>query len=335
MTHRNIVSNSSAICEYLRLTDNDRQMVVLPFSYVMGKSLLNTHIAVGGTVVINNTFMYPATVVKQMIEEKVTGFFGVPSTFAYLLHRSPLAKFRDQLSSLRYCSQAGGHMSDQIKRELRQVLPDHTEIYIMYGATEASARLTYLDPSKYLEKMGSIGKPISGVTIKVIDENGNELPAGQVGELVAGGPNIMQGYWKDPEATARVLDKNGYHTGDLGFHDDEGFFYVTGRKDEILKVGGHRINPQEIEDALMSTELLIETVVLGIHDEILGRKLVACVSARDASITKDEILRALLGKLPRYKLPEDIYFFASLPKNANGKIDRTKCFELVEKERNK
>lgn len=329
LTHRNIVSNTMAICEYLRLTNNDIQMVVLPFSYVMGKSLLNTHVAVGGTVVINNTFLFPATVIKQMIEEKVTGFSGVPSTFAYLLHRSPLAKFRDQLTALRYCSQAGGHMSNQIKQELRRVLPDHTDIYIMYGATEASARLTYLDPLKYVEKMGSIGRAIPGVTMKVIDEKGNEMPPGQAGELVAEGPNIMLGYWKDPEATARVLDKHGYHTGDLGFRDGEGFLYVTGRKDETLKVGGHRINPQEIEDALMATELLMEAVVLGVPDEMLGKKLVACVSARNPSVSKDEILKAVLDKLPRYKLPADVHFIPSLPKNANGKIDRARCLELI------
>ena len=118
----------------------------LPFFYVMGKSLLNTHFAVGGTVVINNKFAYPASVIKQMVDEQVTGFSGVPSTYAYLLHRSPLANYRDKLTSLRYCSQAGGHMSRQIKEKLRQVLPENTKIYIMYGDTEASARLTYLEP---------------------------------------------------------------------------------------------------------------------------------------------------------------------------------------------
>jgi long-chain acyl-CoA synthetase len=138
LSHRNIVSNTHSICHYLHLSENDIQMVVLPFFYVMGKSLLNTHFAVGGTVVINNKFAYPASVIKQMGEERITGFSGVPSTYAYLLHRSPLANYRDKLPSLRYCSQAGGHMSGQIKEELRRVLPSHTRIFIMYGATEAS-----------------------------------------------------------------------------------------------------------------------------------------------------------------------------------------------------
>ncbi len=169
LSHRNIISNTHSICQYLELTEKDIQMVVLPFFYVMGKSLLNTHFAVGGTVVLNNKFAYPATVLKQMVDEHVTGFSGVPATYAYLLHRSPLAAYRDRLESLRYCSQAGGHMARQIKKGLRNVLPEHTKIYIMYGATEASARLTYLDPDKYEEKMDSIGGAIPDVVMKVLE----------------------------------------------------------------------------------------------------------------------------------------------------------------------
>jgi len=186
LSHRNIVSNTHSICQYLHLNDKDIQMVVLPFYYVMGKSLLNTHVAAGGTVVINNKFAFPASVIKQMVDEHVTGFSGVPSTYAYLLHRSPLAKYRDKLHSLRYCAQAGGHMSRAIKEQLRQVLPSHTKIYIMYGATEAAARITYLEPSQFQAAIDSIGKPIPGVRLQVLDERGEDVPTGQVGELRIG-----------------------------------------------------------------------------------------------------------------------------------------------------
>lgn len=329
LTHKNIVSNTRSIVDFLKLTADDIQMVVLPFFYVMGKSLLNTHFAVGGTVVINNRFAFTAAVLNQMIEEKVTGFSGVPSTYAYLLNRSPLAKNRDKLQSLRYCSQAGGHMPMSVKKELRKALPQHTEIVIMYGATEASARLTYLDPSRFEDKMGSIGKAIHDVTVRVLDEKGNEQPPLQIGELVASGPNIMQGYWKDPEATAKVLDKNGYHTGDFGYLDEEGFLFVTGRKDSILKVGGHRINPQEVEDAIIGTDLVIEAVVIGIPDELLGNKLMAISVTKQKGTTEMAILGACVSALPRYKLPSEIRIVPSLPKNPNGKIDRSKCLEIL------
>ena len=187
LSHQNIVSNTRSICQYLNLTRDDVQMVVLPFFYVMGKSLLNTHMAAGGTVVINNKFAFPAAVLNEMVKEGVTGFSGVPSTYAYLLHRSPLAGYRDKLAALRYCSQAGGHMPRIIKEGLRQVLPDHTAIYIMYGATEAAARLSYLEPERYQDKMDSIGKAIPGVDLRITDPTGAEVQPGQTGELWAKG----------------------------------------------------------------------------------------------------------------------------------------------------
>ena len=329
LSHKNIVSNTKSICRYLDLTYKDIQMVVLPFFYVMGKSLLNTHFAVGGTVIINNRFAFPATVIKQMADEKVTGFSGVPSTYAYLLHRSPLKNYRDKLASLRYCSQAGGHMSGQIKEELSKVLPAHTQIYIMYGATEASARLTYLEPDRFADKMDSIGKPIPGVYMQVFNKSGRALPAGQTGELVASGPNIMQGYWKDEKATSAVLDQNGYNTGDLGYYDKEGYFFVNGRKDNLLKVGGHRLNPQEIEDALMATELVIETAVIGIPDELLGYKLIALVIPKNGDCNESRIMSLCAERLPKYKLPSSIKLVRLLPKNTSGKIDRNGCMKII------
>ncbi|MDM7988098.1 MAG: class I adenylate-forming enzyme family protein [Smithella sp.] len=329
LSHFNIVNNTSSICTYLKLTSDDRQMVVLPFFYVMGKSLLNTHFAVGGSIVLNNKFAYTGAVIKQMIDEKVTGMSGVPSTFAYLLHRSPLAASRDKLESLRYCSQAGGHMSRQIKEDLRKALPDHTDIFIMYGATEASARLSYLETSEFGRKIDSIGKAIPNVTLRVLDEGGNEVPPGQTGELTASGPNIMSGYWKDPETTARVLDANGYHTGDLAYMDEEGYFYLVGRKDNLLKVSGHRINPQEIEDVIMESGLIVEVAVIGKPDELKGNKLIAVAVPIESSCTAHSLIEFCSAKLPKFKVPDDVIFTRALPKKASGKIDRKGCSGLI------
>ena len=202
----------------------------------------------------------------------------------------------------------------------------------MYGATEASARLTYLDPERFKEKIGSIGKAIPGVSLRVLDLNGREVSRGQTGELVGSGANIMLGYWKDAEATAKALDQNGYHTGDLGYQDEEGFFYVIGRKDNLLKVGGHRINPQEIEDALMETGLVTETIVLGITDDLLGHKLIAIVVSKNGDCPANQILSECAQRLPKYKLPSQIKLVRALPKSTNGKIDQTKCLDIVNKQ---
>lgn len=328
LSHRNLVDNVSSICQYLCLTDKDIQMCVLPFFYVMGKSLLNTHIAVGGSLVINNQFAFPATVLKEMITEKVTGFSGVPSTFAYLLHRSPLAASRDSLTSLRYVSQAGGHMSKAIKEELRKVLPSYTDIVVMYGATEAGARLSYLEPSRFADKKESIGKAIPGVELKVIREDGHDASIGQIGELVARGSNIMPGYLNKPEATARALINGWYHTGDQAYMDDEGFFFLMGRQDDLLKVGGHRLSPQDIEDTLMESGLFVEAVVLGIPDELLGNKLVVLGAPANNGCEENTILAYCADCLPRFKVPSEVRFTKNLPKKTSGKIDRKGCVEL-------
>lgn len=331
LSHKNIVSNTHAICQSLELSHTDIQMVVLPFFYVMGKSLLNSHFAVGGTLVINNTFVYPATVLNQMVEEKVTGFSGVPSTYAFLLHRSPLLSFRDKLHHLKYCSQAGGHMSKSIKLALRQTLPNHTKIFIMYGATEASARLTCLDDSYYESKIDSVGKPIVGTSIKIADEQGHALPANVVGELIAQGQGIMAGYWNHLEATEKVLDDGGYHTGDLGYIDEEGFIFIVGRKDNQIKVGGNRINTQEIEDLLIETGLVFETFVTGYPDDLLGNKLIAIAVANNKQLDSQIILATCTQLMPRYKIPHLLLLVPSLPKKSSGKIDKEKCIELLVK----
>ena len=332
LTHGNITSNTLSICNYLDLTGDDIQMVVLPFFYVMGKSLLNTHIAAGGTVVINNRFLYPADVIKEMISEQVTGFSGVPATYAYLLHRSPLAKHRDELSALRYCSQAGGHMAAQLKKDLRAVLPAHTNIVIMYGATEASARLTYLPPDRFTDKMDSIGRAIAGVTLKLVDTSGKTAAQGQTGELVAKGPNIMQGYWKAPDATKAAIDKDGfYHTGDLATMDEEGFFYLTGRKDNILKVSGHKVNPREVEDCLMQTQKLLEAMVFGVPDDLSGNRLVAlCVPLKE-EVTESELQQYCHETTPRHCVPSEFAFLKALPKAGSGKVDPQQCRETYQR----
>ena len=330
LTHRNIVDNVSSICQYLRLTDKDIQMCVLPFFYVMGKSLLNTHIAVGGTVVINNQFAFPATVLKEMIAEKVTGFSGVPSTFAYLLHRSPLASNRDKLTSLRYVSQAGGHMSKAIKEELRRVLPSYTEIFIMYGATEAAARLSYLEPTCFSDKMESIGKAIPGVELMVLNDQGDVAANGEIGELVARGTNIMPGYWRRTEATKKALANGWYHTGDRAYQDNEGFFFLVGRQDDLLKVGGHRISPVEVEDVLMESGLFVEAVVIGLPDKLLGNKIAVLAVPVRNNCSENNILGYCTDRLPKYKVPSEARFAKNLPKKVSGKIDRRSCLVLYQ-----
>jgi acyl-CoA synthetase (AMP-forming)/AMP-acid ligase II len=318
LSHLNIMANTRSIVSYLGLTAEDRVLQILPFYYVYGKSLLNTHAAVGGSVVIENRFLFPNTALDTLERERCTGLSGVPSTFAILLNRSNLAKRR--LEHLRYVTQAGGGMSPELTRRLMEALPNQ-RIFVMYGATEASARLSYLDPTDLPRKVGSIGRAIPNVELRVLREDGTEAAVGEEGELVARGANIMRGYWADLDETEKVLDRHGYHTGDLGRRDEEGFLYVVGRKKDMIKAGAHRISAKEIEDVILEHGEVHETAVIGIPDEILGEAIHAAVVFRDArGGDAKELERFLKRRLPPYKVPASFDVRAELPKNPSGKI---------------
>ena len=318
LTHRNLVANADSIVKYLRLTSDDKMMVVLPFYYSYGNSLLTTHAKVGGTLHIGRNFIYPNTVLEWMVREGVTGFAGVPSTFAILLNRSAIRKYAFPM--LRYLTQAGGAMSPRSAEEVQRILPG-TDIFIMYGQTEASARLTYLNPADFHRKAGSIGKPIPGVRITIRREDSTPCGPQEVGEIVAEGDNIMRGYWGDPEGTARVLKSDGLHTGDMAWMDAEGYIYIVGRQSEIIKSGGHRIGAKEIEEAILELQTVHEAAVVGEEDEILGESITAYIVPKERNaIDAQAVQRHCRERLPVYMVPRKVIFMGELPKTISGKI---------------
>jgi acyl-CoA synthetase (AMP-forming)/AMP-acid ligase II len=322
LTHRNFVSNAQSIVSYLNLCEHDRVMCVLPLYYVYGLSLLHTHLAVGGCVVLDNRFVFPNIVLRAMQEHAVTGFAGVPSTFSILLHRSELDS--TQLPALRYVTQAGGSLAVPRIREWLTRGPN-VPFYVMYGATEASARLTYLDPTRLVDKLGSIGKPIPNVEIVVVRDDDTVAGPNETGELVARGPNISGGYWNNPEETRAKFGPHGYRTGDLGYADDEGFLFLVGRKHDMLKVGAHRVGAKEIEDVLYQFPGVHEAAVVGVPNDLLGEVPVAFVSFRDGERADAESLQAFChSRLPGHKIPAQIGILTDLPKLGDvGKVDRT------------
>ncbi len=320
LTHANLVANTLSIVAYLGLTEKDRVMAVLPFFYSYGNSVLLTHTAVGGSLVVNQSFLYPNVILDQMSGESVTGFSGVPSTFAILLNRSSIRDYR--FPHLRYVTQAGGAMSPKHAAEIKQVLPD-ADVFIMYGQTEASARLSYLPPGDLLRKAGSIGKAIPGVTLRVLCPDGQPAKVGEVGEIVATGPNVMAGYWGKPEETARVLKDGALWTGDLARVDDEGYLYIVSRKSDMIKSGAHRIAPKEIEEILLEHPAVHEAAVVGVPDEILGESIRACVVLQEGrECGKKELLRHCKRNLPAFKVPHTVVFLQELPKTASGKVKK-------------
>ena len=325
LSHLSLVSNVRSTVSYLGLQEDDRIMVVLPFHYIYGASLLYTHLAVGGSVVIENRFLYPNVVLDSMEQHEVTGFSGVPSTFMLLLTKSTLRcrKFE----SLRYVTQAGGAMAVAVQKQVHEVFHP-AKLFVMYGATEAAPRMTYLDPARLPDKWGSIGKSVPNVEVFPADSSGRRVPPGTIGEIVARGSNIMSGYWGDPEGTAEVLRNGQYFTGDLGREDEEGFLYVVGRAKDMIKVGGNRVGAPEIEDCILKIDAVAEVAVIGVEDPVLGEAIKAFVVLKDQqSLSESELKAQLQPLLPPYKLPKWIAFRSALPKNAAGKVVKIKLKE--------
>lgn len=320
LSGRNLYSNTMAIVDYLNLSDEDRGLCVLPFYYVYGNSVLHTHLAVGASLVIEDNLIYPQQVLAVMEREHVTGFAGVPSSFRLMLNRCDLPAH--PLPHLRYVTQAGGPLSPEDTRRVMASWPQ-ARFYVMYGQTEATARLTYLPPEWMQEKLGSVGIPVSGVRIKICDEQGCERPVGEVGEICATGPNIMMGYWRDPEATKQKMFGQWLRTGDLGYLDADGFVTVVGRNSDQIKTGDHRVAPEEIEQVIAGCIGVDEVAVVGIPDDLLGQVIKACIVPRpETPLERRDILRYCSQRLAAYKLPKIIEIVDALPKTASGKVQR-------------
>jgi long-chain acyl-CoA synthetase len=319
LSHRNLLQNTQSIIEYLAITPADRGLCVLPFHFSYGSSVLHTHLLAGAYLAIEDNFAFPHIVLQRLQSESITGFFGVPSTFALLLGRCRLADA--DLSRLRYITQAGGPMPRALIENLRSQIP-HAQLFIMYGQTEATARLSYLPPDRLGDKLGSIGIAIPGVTLEV-RKDGKRAEPHVTGELVARGPNVMLGYWNDPAATETVLRDGWLHTGDLAHTDDDGFFYIDGRATDMIKVGAFRVSPQEVEEVITALENVQEAAVVGIPDDTLGQAIKAVIVPKPGVTLEALAVKAHCRQhLAAYKVPKLVEFTTVLPRTASGKIQR-------------
>jgi acyl-CoA synthetase (AMP-forming)/AMP-acid ligase II len=318
LTHGNLASNVEAIVDYLGLDARDSIVSVLPFYYSYGASVLHTHIAVGARLCLEPNLVFPQIVVERLARERATGFSGVPSTFALLLDRTDLGAF--DLSALRYLTQAGGPMAPALTRRLRAALPA-AKLYVMYGQTEATARLAWLPPERLDEKLGAVGLPIRGVELAVRHEDGSPAAVDEAGEVWARGPNVMAGYWRNPEATAAVLHDGWLKTGDLGRIDADGFLWLAGRRADMIKTGAHRVHPVDVEEAIAELPGVAEVAVVGIDDALLGQVIRACI-VRAGPLDENTVRAHCRARLAVYKVPKQVVFVDALPKTASGKVKR-------------
>jgi acyl-CoA synthetase (AMP-forming)/AMP-acid ligase II len=318
ITHRNIQANTDSIIEYLDLSSQERILVILPFYYCYGTSLLHTHLRVGGSLALCNTFAYPETALDMIEATGATGTAGVPSTYQTLLRNTSFPN--RNLPSLKKVQQAGGKLPTVFIRELMDALP-HAQIFVMYGQTEATARLSYLPPHLLKTKLGSIGKGIPGVTLRVLNDAGDEVKPGEVGEIIATGDNISPGYLNDPEASAEKFSDGHLYTGDLATVDEDGYIFIVDRKSDFIKTLGHRVSSQEVEAKILQIPYVISAAAIGVPDDLMGEAIkVFVVLQKKAPITIDDILDHCRSTLARHMIPKEIRIIDSLPMNPHGKV---------------
>lgn len=327
VTHANIQANTDSIITFLELRSDDRVLVILPFFYCYGASLLHTHLRRGGRVVLCNSFVFPETILDMLEREECTVLAGVPSSFQLLLRASTF--MQRALPSLRLIQQAGGKLPPVLIEELLAAKPT-AKLFVMYGQTEATARLSYLPPEKLPEKPGSIGKGIPGVELRVLDQNGQPVRPGQQGEIYATGASICPGYYQDPEASAEKFTPYGLRTGDLAVVDEGGDIFIVDRRDDFIKSWGHRVSSQEVEASALRMEQLVSAAVIGVPDDGAGEAVMLFVTARPgAEVTPDDVLAVCRRYLPKYMVPRSVLILGALPLNANGKIAKPQLREMA------
>lgn len=318
VTHDNIRANTESILNYLALDRTDHMLVVLPLSYCYGASLLHTHLRVGAQLSLCETLTFPQSVVSMLAEHRCTGFAGVPSTYQLLLRASSFAS--TSLPNLRHLQQAGGRLPPAEVQEIAAAHPG-ARMFVMYGQTEATARLSYLPPEQLGVRPGSIGRGILGVTLRVTDEAGRDVAPGVVGEIRARGRSITPGYWQDPDSTAARYVDGELRTGDLARMDEDGYLYVVDRQEDFIKPWGHRVSSQEVEDVVLELAEVVSAAVVGRPDHDAGEAIVAfCTLRPGAELTPEDVARHCRSRLARHMVPHEIRIIDSMPLNPSGKV---------------
>jgi len=329
ITHGNIETNTRDIVEVLGLTAADRVMVVLPFHYCYGLSLLHTHLAVGGSLVIDNQFIFPEHVLQEMVTRECTGLAGVPATYQILLRKSRFKTM--EFPKLRWLQQAGGKLPNAYIREILEAFPS-VRFHLMYGQTEATARLSCLPPERLHDRLGSIGCGLPSTRLEVLRVDGSAVTPGseEIGEIVASGGNIAGGYWNDPEETARYFRGGRLFTGDLARVDAEGFIFIVEREREMIKSGGNRVGAKEVEEIIAELPEVVEVAVVGEPHELLGEAIAVFIATVDGASLEAEAVREYCRRhLPAFKVPERVVFLAKMPHNASGKVVKSDLKKLL------
>ncbi len=335
MTHQSMVFTSWSLIEYLRLSEKDRFILLLPLAFDYGLYQLIMAITIGGTLIVEQSFIFPATVYKNIEKYKPTVFPGVPTIYAMMI-----AAYKENdlhFDCIEKVTNTAALLPSEFIPDLKKIFPNAL-IFKMYGLTECK-RVCYLEPELIDQKPASVGKAIPGTEVFLLSPDGNPVPAGEPGILHIRGPHVMLGYLNKKELSAEML-KDGKLPGekilcsnDWFKMDNEGFLYFQGRNDDIIKTRGEKVSPVEIENIIYKINGVKEVAVLGVSDIIMGESIIVYVTLHDAiQLSDKEIQRECMMHLEPFMIPQKVIFLKEMPKSTNRKIDKKELKKMYENE---
>ena len=313
--------------ESLELTTNDRMQISTPLFHCAASHCFSVPtVYSGGTVVIEEAFS-PEQTIETMEKEKVTVFFGVPAMFSILLNTPKMEKA--DLSELRLFTYGAAPMPYELVKIVKKRF-SHVKVQNLYGQTENAPGATTLKDHYALDKVGSVGEPLPMTEVRVVDEFGKPVPPGMVGEIIVKVPQVMKGYLKNDEATRQTIKNGWLYSGDLGRMDEDGLLYIVDRKKDMIIRGGENVYPVEVEEVLYEIPELLEAAVVGVPHEIYGEVPKAYIVLKEGqALTAEDVLNYCRQKLAKYKLPAEVIFLDTLPRNASGKVLKNTLRENV------
>lgn len=317
LSHKNLLMSALNSVIDSKVDRGNKQLTVTPFFHIAGVGNLLITCMVSGTTFIHREFN-PVKVLETIHREKINGLFLVPAMWNMVMQVPNIGEY--DLTSVVRCSTGAAICPIEIKNDIMNHFPNGG-IFDAFGQTEMSPTTTCLLPQDSIRKTNSVGKPVLNVEVRVVDENMNDVPLGEIGEIVYRGPTLMKGYYKNPEATEEAFKGGWFHSGDLVRMDDEGFIYVVDRKKDMIISGGENIYPAEVEAALYKHDAILEAAVIGLPDRDWGESVKAYIVLKQGkSLTAEEVIQHCKEHLASYKKPKFVEFLHELPRNPSGKI---------------
>jgi long-chain acyl-CoA synthetase len=316
LTHANLTRNAQASRDLFGLGSDAVVLGALPLFHSFGQTCgMNATVSGGGTLTLIPRFE-PAKALEIIQRDQVNVFQGVPTMYGAMLHLSNREDY--DTSSLKVCASGGSAMPVELLRGFEEAFG--AKVLEGYGLSESSPVASFNHPDRE-RKPGSIGTPIKGVEMKVVDEDGHDVAQGEVGEIVIKGHNVMKGYWNRPDATTETITDGWLHTGDMAQVDEDGYFFIVDRKKDMIIRGGYNVYPREIEEILYEHPAVREAAVLGVPHDEYGEEIGAAVALKDGeSVSESELRDYVKEQVAAYKYPRQIWFVKDLPKGPTGKI---------------